>query len=353
MHARKSTAFTAPIAAVAALALIGCGSASETDSGASASETVTIVTHDSFPSEEFEQAASKATGYNVKAITGGDGGELTNKLVLSQGAPIADVFYGVDTFFASRIASEDIVAPYEPKELPESAQDYSYDGSGFLTPIDQGSVCVNIDPQWFADNGIDEPTSYEDLADEKYTGLSVLLDPSSSSTGMAFFAGTIAHFGEDGFGDYWADLVANDARIENGWTEAYNGQFTQGGGSGTYPIVASYNSSPAWTLTEDGSSTTTKALLDTCTTQVEYAGILNGTENLEGAQAVVDFMVSQDFQDTIAGTMYMDPVDEDAEVPEEWAKFVEQPAERNDLPADEVGNKRDTWLKEWTQKVGD
>ena len=75
---------------------------------------------------------------------------------------------------------------------------------------------------------------------DRYKGLSVILDPSTSTTGASFLIGTIAKFGEQGFADYWAKLAANDTRVEQGWTEAYNGQFTQGGGEGTYPIVLSY-----------------------------------------------------------------------------------------------------------------
>ena len=95
MPARPTHALTrrsaAPLVAVCGLALTGC-SGSAPDAPAE-TEKVTLVVHDSFPNDEFAEAASAATGYDVEVISAGDGGELTNKLVLTAGAPIADAFF--------------------------------------------------------------------------------------------------------------------------------------------------------------------------------------------------------------------------------------------------------------------
>ena len=72
--------------------------------------------------------------------------------------------------------------------------------------------------------------------------------------------------------------------------------------------MLSYDSSPAFTIDGQG-GTTTSALLDTCFRQVEYAGVLAGAENPEGAQALVDFMLSRPFQEALPDSMYVFPVD--------------------------------------------
>ncbi len=338
-----------------ALTLVGCtpsGDSGAAGSGDASANAVTLVVHDSFPNEEFEAAASAATGYDVTVITAGDGGELTNKLVLTKGAPIADAFFGVDNVFASRIVESDVVEPHRAADLPTRAAEFAYDEVGSLTPVTLGATCINIDPAWFAEHGVAEPSGYDDLADPEYAGLTVLLDPTSSSTGASFLIGTVASFGETGFADYWSRLVENDVRIEQGWGDAYNGQFTQGGGDGTYPIVLSYSSSPAWTVSEDGESTATAALLDTCSSQVEYAGVLAGAQNPEGARAVVDYLISREFQDTIADTMYVYPVDEGAYVPGDWQRFAPMPGATNDLSPAEIGAGRESWLKTWSDATG-
>lgn len=362
------------LAVAGGLALAGCA-ATPSDgpgqAGGDAAGTVTLAVHDSFPNEAFAEAASEATGYEVEVVSAGDGGELTNTLVLTKGAPIADAFFGVDTIFASRIVENDVVVPHRPVDFPESGNDYaildpeaeaeaSADAGAAgeppfaLVPVDLGAVCINVDSDWFAAEGVAEPRSYEDLADPAYRDLTVLLDPTASSTGASFLVGTVAEFGEDGFADYWSRLTDNGARIEQGWSDAYYGQFTQGGEGGTRPIVLSYASSPAFTVSEDGSASSTKALLDTCTRQVEYAGVLAGAANEAGARAVVDYLVSSEFQQTIPDAMYMTPVDASIEMPEAWARFAPEPGpdQTHDLPAADIERGREGWLKTLSEQIG-
>lgn len=359
------------LSAALALMIAGCsGDPAPNSANKAQSDTVTLVVHDSFgDAEAFSTAAGAATGYSVKVITAGDGGELTNKLVLTKGAPIADAFFGVDNSFASRLIEHGVVEPFAPKDLPESAEKYAIgpdpsapasaeenggsDASLALVPIDLGATCINIDTGWFTEHGVRPPKTYADLADPAYTGLTVLIDPTGSSTGAAFLTGTVAAFGDPGYEDYWKRLVKNGARIESGWSEAYNGQFTQGGGSGSFPIVLSYSTSPAWTLSDDGASSTTAALLDTCTSQIEYAGVLAGASNPDGAKAVIQYLLSNEFQSTIPDTMYMYPVDADVKLPEDWTRFAAMPSEPHDLSPAEIGAGLEGWLKGWSEAVGE
>lgn len=363
---KRTLATGVAVLATLTLALTACSSSTQPDAetpGESAAGTVTVIVHDSFPNDDFEVAASAATGYDVRVVSAGDGGELSSQLVLTQAAPVADVFFGVDNVYASRLLEHGVTEPFTPATaLPPRAAELAGDllstgNAGVeaaypMVPIDLGATCINIDPAWFAERGIAEPQSYEDLAAEPYRGLTALLDPTMSSTGASFLIGTVAKFGEAGFEAYWQQLAANDPRLEQGWTEAYNGRFTQGGGDGTHPIVLSYSSSPAWTVTDDGTASTTKALLDTCSSQIEYAGVLSGAANPEGAKAVLDYMLSREFQDTIADTMYMYPVDEAAYVPEEWQSFAPLPSNPNDLRPSEIAAGLDDWLKRWSEATG-
>ena len=351
----------------AALGLAGCAATASGTSGApseneSDAEKVTLVVHDSFvDGEAFSEAASAATGYDVEVITAGDGGSLTNKLVLTQGAPIADAFFGVDNTYASRLIDNDVVDPMSTEELPERAitlgqallSETTADEAAQLplVPVDMGATCVNIDTEWFADAGIAEPQTFEDLVDPTYRDLTVLLDPTASSTGASFMIATIAAFGEEHFADYWKALSDNGARTVQGWSEAYSGEFTGASDTGTRPIVVSYSTSPAFTVNEEGTASSTRALLDTCSTQIEYAGVLAGAANPEGARAVVEYLLSNDFQSTIADEMYMYPVDDSVALPESWAKFAPMPSEAqtHDLEPAEI----QAGLQDWLRTLGD
>lgn len=350
-----------------ALALTGCsgGDPAGADGASTGGDAkkVSLVVHDSFvDGKEFAKAASAATGYDVEVVTAGDGGELANKLVLTKGAPIADAFFGIDNTFASRLMENDVVESLPADMLPArgAAIVAELDGQNAdsaevpLAPIDMGATCVNIDTAWFEQAGLAEPATFEDLADPKYKDLAVLLDPTASSTGASFMIATIAAFGEDGFVDYWKSLEANGARVVQGWTEAYNTEFSGVSETGTRPIVVSYSTSPAFTVNEDETASNTRALLDTCSQQVEYAGVLKGSANPEGARAVVEYLLSEEFQSGIADNMYMYPIDEAVELPSSWAKFAPLPAagQSYDLPSKEIQAGLDGWLRTLGDAVG-
>ena len=349
---RPSSLRALAIGLTALLPLTGCSLVGEDSSGTDgggdrAGGDVVLVTHESFAlprklTRQFEQES----GYHLVVRASGDAGTLTNKLVLSQGNPQGDVAFGVDNTFASRALEADVFAPYDP-ELPRGAEAYALPGDDDhdLAPVDNGNVCVNIDTTWFAQQRLPEPESLEDLADPAYADLLVLPGAASSSPGLAFLFATIAEYGEE-WPDYWTRLLANGAKLTAGWSDAYEVDFTQGGGAGDRPIVLSYDSSPAFTV--EGDASTTKALLDTCFRQVEYAGVLTGADNPDGAEAVVDWLLSPEVQAALPESMYVFPVDEGAALPSDWAEYAVRPVSPYTLDPADIADHRDEWLTTWS-----
>ena len=308
-----------------------------------------LVTHESFVmSKELQKQFEDESGYDLVVKGSGDAGALTNKLVLTKDDPTGDAVFGIDNTFGSRAIEEGVLEPYAAT-LPEGAEEYTLQGDDDhdLTPVDTGNVCVNVDDTWFADHGVPEPATLDDLLDPAYQDLFVTPGATTSSPGLAFLLATVAAYGESGWPDYWTRLMANGAKLTQGWSDAYEVDFTQGGGGGDRPIVLSYDSSPAFTTDGNGGSTTS-ALLDTCFRQVEYAGVLAGAENPEGAQALVDFMVSRPFQEALPDAMYVFPVDAGVELPPDWAKFAKQPDDALTLDPAAIAEHRDEWLREWS-----
>lgn len=357
-------ASTVTAIAACALVLSGCtlagddesdeGSSAEDDSAAAsgtapANDEVTLVSHDSFNlPEDVLQAFTDETGYEVTVQTMGDAGSLVNQLVLTSDSPVGDVVFGVDTSFASRTVNEGVLASYSP-DLPQGAEQHALDGEGaeMLTPISYGDVCVNIDDQWFADEGIEPPETLQDLTESTYEDLFVTPGASTSSPGLSFLLATVGEFGQDGWQDYWEELMANGTAVTNGWTDAYTVDFTAGGGDGDRPIVLSYASSPPVTIPEGGDEPTTSALLETCFRQVEYAGVLQGAENEPGAQALVDFLLSDQVQAAIPDAMYVYPASEEVELPELWEQWADVAQDPIEVPADEIEQNREEWIQEW------
>lgn len=311
---------------------------------------VVLASHESWSvPEEVLAVFTEQTGYEVEVQAAGDAGTLTNKLVLTKGSPIADAAFGVDNTFASRAVSEGVFADYEPADPPSSVEGFELPdeaAAAALTPVDFGDVCVNVDDTWFAEKGIEPPATLDDLADPAYKDLFVTPGATTSSPGLAFLLATIAEYG-DGWTDYWERLMANGTRVTAGWSDAYTVDFTAGGGDGDRPIVLSYASSPPFTIPEGGDEPTTSALLDTCYRQVEYAGVLEGASNPEGAKALIDFLLSPTFQEALPESMYVFPVDTSVELPELWAQWAKVPDEPLTVDPDEVAANRDEWLTTW------
>lgn len=336
------------VTGTAGCSTVGTGDDDPGESPGAAPTEVVLVTHESFVlPKRLVRQFEEETGFELETRASGDAGTLTNKLVLTQDNPLGDVAFGVDNTFASRALEAGVFAPYAA-ELPAGAEEYALPGDdeGALTPVDQASVCVNVDDTWFAEEGLEPPATFDDLVDPAYRDLFVTPGAATSSPGMAFLLATIAAYGEDGWQDWWADLMANGAKLTDGWSDAYQVDFTQGGGQGDRPIVLSYDSSPAFTVA-DG-ETTTSALLDTCFRQVEYAGVLAGAANPEGAQALLDFLVSPEVQAALPTSMYVYPVDPAVELPAEWAEFAEQPTEPWTVDPADISEHRDAWLRDWS-----
>jgi thiamine transport system substrate-binding protein len=345
---------------IAGAALLGlgltaaaCGSSNTsgdaaTSAGAKPGKTVVIATHDSWAmTKEVMAEFTKETGITVKTQQHGDAGELTNKLVLTKDHPLADGVFGIDNTFASRAVDEGVLDKYDAHQ-PASAKAFALPGDAahYLTPIDYGDVCVNIDDTWFAQHHLAPPKTFDDLAAPAYKGLLVTPGATTSSPGLAFLVATIGTYG-DGWKDYWKKLVANDVKIDSGWEDAYTVDFTAGGGHGDRPIVVSYSSSPPFTVPKGGAKPTTSALLDTCFRQVEYAGVLKGAKNPKGAQEFIDFMLRKQFQAALPENMYVYPVDTTVGLPADWAKWAPTAPHPVEVSAADITTHRTEWLRDW------
>ncbi|WP_110241223.1 thiamine ABC transporter substrate-binding protein [Nocardioides gilvus] len=330
-------------ASLAGCSLVGGDSGSEGD----AAKEVVLVTHDSFSLPD-EVVAQFEEEHDIKLVVrgSGDAGALSAKLGLTAAKPIGDVAFGIDNTFASRTLDDGVFAEHSV-ELPPGAEEYALEeGGDRLVPVDTGHVCVNVDKAWFDKEGVAPPVTLADLTKAPYKDLMVVPSAASSSPGMAFLLTTHAAFGDDWKG-YWEDLLDNGVKIVDGWSDAYYADFTAGGEAGKRPIVLSYDSSPAFTLDDDGESTT-EALLETCFRQVEYAGVLEGAANPEAAELVLEFLLSEEVQSALPTSMYVYPVADATEIPDEWAAWAPSPTDPFVVPPDTIAEQRDTWLKEWT-----
>ncbi len=321
-----------------------------------AQQPVRVLTHASFDlPAELLAGFTAHTGYPVRLLPAGDAGEVVNRAILLAGRPVADVLFGVDGSLLQRAAEASVFEAYESPLLSGVPPEYHLSDEHLVTPIDVGWVAFNLDLEWFASAGIPLPATLEDLVDPVYSGLTVVQDPASSSTGLAFLLATIAHFGEEGWLQWWAELRDNGVQVTSGWTDAYYTAFSRYGGD--RPVVLSYASSPAAEVMFAGepldSAPTANLLCSGCVyRQVEAAGVLAGASNPEGARAFIDFLLSPEVQAAIPEAMFVYPVVEGTPLPPEFHEFAEVPGDSGAaLAASVIAAGQQEWLMQWTRVV--
>jgi thiamine transport system substrate-binding protein len=316
--------------------------------------TIRLVAHDSFAvSKKVLASFTKQTGVKIELLQSGDAGEVLNQAILTKDHPVGDVLFGVDNTFQGRALDEAIFERYAPAALSKVPAEYRLDPTHHLTPVDHSDVCINYDKTWFAEHDVAVPTSLDDLTKPAYRGALVVENPATSSPGLAFLLATIARYGDSGWRDYWSKLRANDVMAVDGWEQAYEGQFTQGGNDGPRPLVVSYASSPPAAVYFDPSLKTSPVgtMLDSCFRQVEYVGVLKGTEHRAAARELVDFMLSRAFQADMPLQMFVFPVREGTPLPRVFEKYADVPPNPRSLPPADIARNRDQWIEQWTDTV--
>jgi len=324
------------------------------DRAAGGDREVTLLTHESFDvSEDVLAAFTADTGIEVSVVPLGDAGTALNQAILTQDAPQGDLLFGVDTTFLSRALDAELFAPYESPALEEVDERFRLDPELRALPVTYGDVCLNFDVGWFEERGLALPDDLAELTDPAYAGLLTVQNPATSSPGLSFLLATIERFGENGYLDFWADLVANDVVVTDGWSEAYYDEFSATG-TGDRPLVVSYASSPpaeVYFADPTPEEAPTGVIEASCFRQVEFVGILEGTERRAEAEALVDFLLSPTFQEDVPLTMFVFPVNDNAELPEVFVEHAVVPEDPLELDPEVIGAEREAWIEAWTATV--
>lgn len=276
---------------------------------------VVVYTYDSFVSEwgpgpEIEKHFEEKTGYNLTWVDCGDGVQLLSRAVMEKNNVQADVILGLDNNIAKKAVSAGILSSYKPvdaeKNIPAEVRAQLCDDWS-LTPFDYSHFAMIYDTQ----SKVPCPTSLEDLTNPVYAKKIILMDPRTSTPGLGFVAWTVAVYG-DKVVDYWKALKPNILTMAPGWSAGY-GLFKKG----EAPLVISYTTSPASHIEYDNTDRyVAPVFAQGHSIQVEGAGILNKAPNRKGAEAFMDFLISDEAQALLPLTQWMNPANKNVELPE-------------------------------------
>lgn len=336
--------------------LLSACSSRPTLTESAATQRLVVMAHDSFTmSEGVVKEFENANHAEVVFLQSGDAGAMLNKAILTKDAPLADVLFGVDNTFLSRALEADIFEAYASPALQDVPDEFKFDSLNRALPVDYGDVCINYDKSYFAENDLPVPQSLEELTKPEYKGLLVVENPATSSTGLAFLAATVSHYG-DAFPDYWRALRENDVVVVDGWETAYYTNFSGSSGHGPQPMVVSYASSPAAEVVfaetpPDDALTASILGPDTCFRQIEFVGILKGTDQRALAEKFVDFMLGKQFQEDMPLQMFVYPVNPNAVLPDAFVKYAQSAEQPVRMPSELIALNRDQWIQVWTDVV--
>jgi len=172
--------------AVLPLLVAACG---DDDTG----DVVTMVVYDSYPDDSAGERNplqvaldefTKDTGIDVQLLKSQDAGTMLSKAILTAGNPEGDVMWGVDNTLLSRAIEKRVFDDYtSPAAASLDPRFTALVPDGEATPVDYGDVCVNYDIAALAADGLQPPTSFEQLAEPEYASKLVVENAGTSSPG--------------------------------------------------------------------------------------------------------------------------------------------------------------------------
>ncbi len=307
---------------------------SDTSTQDSRKKEVVVYTYDSFagewgPGPELVKRFEAKTGLKLTLIDCGDAIQAFNRAVLEKNKPQADVIIGIDNNLADKAVKADILTSYKPKnrdsivdkELVSALGDAG--AKNLLTPYDYSHFAMIYDTE----SSVPAPQSLEDLTNDIYRRKIILMDPRTSTPGLGFLAWTVSAYG-DKAADYWKALKPNILTMTSGWSEGW-GMFLEG----EAPLVISYTTSPAYNVEYDKNDRFQALVFEQGhVEQVEGYGLLKNAPNPDGAKVFMDYLLTEEAEDTFPLTQWMYPANKNVQLPKSYAQAAPIPSRT--LPTD-------------------
>lgn len=194
--------------------LAGCGSSSEKTTTTAENgqvkpaKSVTVFTP--LPDQEipaYAQAFEKETGIKLNYVRL-SAGEMTVRVKGEKGHPTAAVMWGGSTDNYEEIAKDDLLIPYQSKEVEQVPEQYR-DPNKTWNPFYIGAIGFACNTDWFNKHNLPLPKSWADLLKPELKGQIMVAHPSTSGAAYTVLASVIQLMGPDKGWDYMKQLNQN------------------------------------------------------------------------------------------------------------------------------------------------
>ncbi len=307
----------------------------------SAKPVLTVYTYESFtadwgPGPEIKKAFEKQCDCSLKWVAIADGVALLNRLRLEGNHTKADIVLGLDTNLVADAKATGLFAP-SGIDQPKSAISDKWHDDIFLA-YDYAPFAVIYNSEEMKN----PPTSLDQLINGDTSQKIILQDPRTSTPGLGFLSWMKAVYGDKAAAK-WEKLSKRVLTVTPGWSEAY-GLFTKG----EAPMVLSYVTSPAYHMIVEKTDKYRAAAFDEGHyLQIEVAGMIKGSKNIELARKFMNFMIMPGFQDQIPTKNWMFPAGKiSGALPEQFDRLI-KPNKLLLLDANIVASNRKGWIREW------
>ena len=304
-------------------------------------EKLTIYTYDSFVSEWgpgpiIEKIFEEKHNADIEFVAVDSAATLLNKVILEADTSKADIVLGLDMNLFDLAEQSELFTTHNINDINNLINlPLKWESNKFV-PYNYGYFSFVYNEA----NLATPPTSMDELINSTNARI-VIQDPRTSTPGLGLLTWMKALYG-DKAGDEWKKLNKKIISVTKGWTDAYYNFFM----AGEADMVLSYTTSPAaHIMFEERYDILATTFEEGNYITIEFAGILNNSQNKDLANKFLNFMLSEEFQSVIPSTNIMYPITNIKDLPEAFDKldvpnFIQ-------MDPKEINKNKEKWIDEW------
>ena len=304
-------------------------------------EKLTVYTYDSFVSEWgpgpiIEKIFEEKHNADVEFVAVDSAATLLNKVILEGDTSKADIVLGLDMNLFDLAEQSELFTSHNINDINNLINlPLKWESNKFV-PYNYGYFSFVYNEA----NLETPPKSMDELINSTNARI-VIQDPRTSTPGLGLLTWMKALYG-DKAGDEWKKLNKKIISVTKGWTDAYYNFFM----AGEADMVLSYTTSPAaHIMFEERYDILATTFEEGNYITIEFAGILNNSQNKDLANKFLNFMLSEEFQSVIPSTNIMYPVTNIKDLPEAFDKldvpnFIQ-------MDPKEINKNKEKWIDEW------
>ena len=304
-------------------------------------EKLTIYTYDSFVSEWgpgpiIEKIFEEKHNADVEFVAVDSAATLLNKVILEGDTSKADIVLGLDMNLFDLAEQSGLFTTHNINDINNLINlPLKWESNKFV-PYNYGYFSFVYNEA----NLETPPKSMDELINSTNARI-VIQDPRTSTPGLGLLTWMKALYG-DKAGDEWKKLNKKIISVTKGWTDAYYNFFM----AGEADMVLSYTTSPAaHIMFEERYDILATTFEEGNYITIEFAGILNNSQNKDLANKFLNFMLSEEFQSVIPSTNIMYPITNIKDLPEAFDKldvpnFIQ-------MDPKEINKNKEKWIDEW------